>query len=198
MRFPPGFALLCLLAFTGTATADEVIADDLVAQSSLCVGMDCVDGEEFGFDTLRLKSPGPRILFQDTSSSSSFPNQDWLVGASDEGMAVPASFFIRNITSSLTALVLTPQGDVSLGAGSEVVDGAVSVGSQGNERRVTFVADAVDDNDAVNLGQFNSFKTDALDTVDTEVAELDTRVGELESRLSDVADRIEAVAKRLR
>lgn len=43
---------------------------------------------------------------------------------------------------------------VTLGRGSEIVDGAVSVGSDGVERQIKQVADAVEDDDLVNMQQF--------------------------------------------
>jgi len=49
------------------------------------VGMDCINGESFGFDTIRLKENNLRIRFQDTSSTSSFPTNDWQIVANDSG-----------------------------------------------------------------------------------------------------------------
>ncbi|WP_166267770.1 hypothetical protein [Marinobacter caseinilyticus] len=190
-------ACALLLALPVAALADEVINDDLIVPFSTCVGADCVDGEAFGFDTLRLKSPSPQILFDDTSNSGSFPNQDWSIGITDGGLAVPTWFFIKNVTNNLDALVISADGDVALGAGSELVEGAVSVGNLGSERRVTFVADAVDDSDAVNLGQFQTFQATALATVSTEVSDLDSRLAGLESRLTDLVERLDAVAAKV-
>lgn len=45
---------------------------------------------------------------------------------------------------------------VTLGRGSEVVDTAVSVGSDGGERQIKQVADAVEDDDLVNVRQFRN------------------------------------------
>lgn len=45
---------------------------------------------------------------------------------------------------------------VTLGRGSEVVDGAVSVGADGAKRQIKQVADAVEDDDLVNMRQFRS------------------------------------------
>ena len=56
---------------------DQLIQDDLIANSSLCVGVDCANGEAFSFDTIRLKENNVRIKFQDTSRSASFPSTDW-------------------------------------------------------------------------------------------------------------------------
>lgn len=63
---------------------DQVIIDDLIVNGgSACIGMDCVNGESFGFDTLRLKENNLRIHFQDTSNSASFPTNDWRIVAND-------------------------------------------------------------------------------------------------------------------
>lgn len=64
------------------APTDFVIADDLVVQGSTCSGLDCVDGESFGFDTLRLKENNTRLQFFDTSTGA-FPGNNWQVRAND-------------------------------------------------------------------------------------------------------------------
>ncbi|HYI12803.1 MAG TPA: tail fiber domain-containing protein [Thermoanaerobaculia bacterium] len=84
-------------------TLDQVIPDDLIVQSSTCTGFDCVDGESFGFDTLRLKENNLRIHFEDTSTSAGFPANDWRFIANDSGsgggnfMALEDSTAARNI-----------------------------------------------------------------------------------------------------
>ena len=55
----------------------QTIATDLIVQGSECVGFDCVSSESFGFDTQRYKENNLRIHFNDTSSSASFPSNDW-------------------------------------------------------------------------------------------------------------------------
>src|SRR5882672_5192780 len=60
----------------GRAAADFVIADDLIVQGSTCTGLDCVNNESFGFDTLKLKENNLRIFFEDTSVSAGFPSND--------------------------------------------------------------------------------------------------------------------------
>lgn len=62
------------------ATDDFVINDDLIVQGSTCVGFDCVSGESFGFDTIRLKENNTRITFDDTSASG-FPANNWQIRA---------------------------------------------------------------------------------------------------------------------
>lgn len=60
---------------------DFVIADDLIVQGSACVGLDCVDGENFGFDTIRLKENNTRLQFEDTSTSAGFATTNWQIRA---------------------------------------------------------------------------------------------------------------------
>ncbi len=60
---------------------DFVIADDLIVQGSACVGLDCVNGEVFGFDTIRVKENNTRIQFDDTSSTAGFATNNWQIRA---------------------------------------------------------------------------------------------------------------------
>src|SRR5438067_1036257 len=74
---------------------DIVTADDEDIQGSLCVGLDCVNNEVFGFDTIRLKENNTRLQFNDTSTSTGFPTNNWQIRANDSasggiGTASPA------------------------------------------------------------------------------------------------------------
>jgi len=64
---------------------DQVIPDDLIVQGSICAGLDCANGENFGFDTFRLKENNTRIQFDDDSTSAGFPNNNWQIRANDSG-----------------------------------------------------------------------------------------------------------------
>src|SRR6185369_11429290 len=64
---------------------DQVIPDDLIVQGSICAGLDCVNNEDFGFDTIRVKENNTRIQFDDTSTSAGFPNNNWQIRANDSG-----------------------------------------------------------------------------------------------------------------
>ena len=64
---------------------DFVIADDLIVQGSACVGLDCVDGEVFGFDTIRVKENNTRIQFDDTSVTAGFATNNWQLRANAQG-----------------------------------------------------------------------------------------------------------------
>ncbi|MGZ5483006.1 MAG: tail fiber domain-containing protein [Pyrinomonadaceae bacterium] len=60
---------------------DNVIPDDLIVQGSACVGLDCVNGEVFGFDTIRMKENNTRLQYDDTSTSAGFPTNNWQIRA---------------------------------------------------------------------------------------------------------------------
>jgi len=72
------------------ASPDQVIPDDLIVQGSACVGLDCVNGEVFGFDTIRVKENNTRIQFDDTSAAG-FPLNNWQIRANSSA-AGGASF----------------------------------------------------------------------------------------------------------
>jgi hypothetical protein len=83
---------------SGKAAADQVIPDDLIVQGSTCVGLDCVNNESFGFDTIRLKENNTRIKFDDTSVSAGFPANDWQLTANDSASGGLNKFSIENTT----------------------------------------------------------------------------------------------------
>src|SRR4051794_13260772 len=84
---------------------DVVTADDAIIQGSACIGLDCVNNESFGFDTIRLKENNTRIKFDDTSVGTC-PANDWQLTAND---ACPGSnkFSIEDITGSKVPFTLT-------------------------------------------------------------------------------------------
>jgi hypothetical protein len=65
----------------GAVTIEDVVTpDDIIVQGSACMGLDCVNGEVFGFDTIRLKENNTRIQFTDTSAAG-FPSNNWQIRA---------------------------------------------------------------------------------------------------------------------
>jgi hypothetical protein len=86
---------------------DQVVADDEIVQGSLCVGLDCVNNESFGFDTIRLKENNTRIKFDDTSTSTGFPNNDWQLTANDSASGGANKFSIDDVTNSKTPFTVT-------------------------------------------------------------------------------------------
>jgi len=113
---------------------DQVIVDDLIVQGSACVGQDCVNGENFGFDTGRYKENNLRINFDDTSNSSSFPSNDWRITINDSANGGASYFAIEDATAGTTpfrvaagaganALVVSSSGgNVGLGTATPVVE----------------------------------------------------------------------------
>lgn len=112
---------------------DQVIADDLIVQSSICAGFDCVNGENFGSDTLRLKENNLRIHFDDTSSTGSFPSNDWRLTANDQASGGASYFSIDDATSGRrvfearagapsNALVIDSAGRIGLRTSTPVLD----------------------------------------------------------------------------
>lgn len=87
-------------------TRDQQILDDLIVDGSACVGQDCVNGESFGFDTIRLKENNLRIKFQDTSSSASFPTNDWQLTANDSSNGGQNKFSIDDIDGGRTPFTI--------------------------------------------------------------------------------------------
>lgn len=81
------------------ATDDQVIPDDLIVQGSLCVGFDCVNGESFGFDTIRMKENNTRVKFEDTSTGT-FPTTDWQLTANDSASGGQNKLSIEDITGA--------------------------------------------------------------------------------------------------
>jgi hypothetical protein len=86
---------------------DQVIADDLIVQGSICVGLDCVVNESFGFDTIRLKENNDRIKFEDTSTSTGFPTTDWQLTANDSASGGANKFSIEDITGAKVPFTVT-------------------------------------------------------------------------------------------
>ncbi len=86
---------------------DQVIPDDLIVQGSACVGFDCLNGESFGFDTLRLKENNLRIKFEDTSTGAGFPSNDWQLTANDSASGGANKFSIEDITGARVPFTVT-------------------------------------------------------------------------------------------
>ncbi len=112
---------------------DQLILDDLIVDGSACIGFDCVNGESFGFDTIRLKENNLRIKFQDTSGSASFPTNDWQLTANDSANGGANKFSIDDIDGGRTpftiearapsnSLYVDDAGRVGLGTSTPVIE----------------------------------------------------------------------------
>lgn len=96
------FLVVAALTLAGPypARADQVIADNLISQSSLCIGFDCVNGESFGFDTVRLKENNTRIYFHDTSSTPGEPAASWWITANDSASGGASYLGVEEISNA--------------------------------------------------------------------------------------------------
>ena len=113
---------------------DQVFLDDVIVTGSICVGQDCVNGESFSFDTERLKENNLRIHFDDTSTSASFPSNDWRIIINDSENGGANYFAVADATGGTTpfrvmagagnnALYISNSGgNVGMGTASPVVE----------------------------------------------------------------------------
>jgi hypothetical protein len=105
---------------------DQVIDDDFIVRGSLCAGLDCADGESFGFETLRLKENNLAIHFDDTSETAGFANNDWRILANEDGAGGAAKFAIEDSTASRELLTI----EAGAPASALYVDSSGNVGLQ--------------------------------------------------------------------
>lgn len=91
----------------GVRLKDIIHPDDVIINGgSLCVGFDCVDGEVFGFDTIRLKENNLRLHFDDTSTGT-FPDNDWTLVANDTANGGAEFFGIEDRSAGRMVLQVT-------------------------------------------------------------------------------------------
>jgi hypothetical protein len=126
-------AVTAMMSLSSATNADFVHPEDVIIQGSLCVGFDCVNGESFGFDTLRLKENNLRVHFDDTSSSASFPSNDWRIVVNDSSNGGGNYFAVEDSTAArqvflveagapASSLFVENTGDVGLGTSNPVSD----------------------------------------------------------------------------
>lgn len=116
-----------------------VYNEDLIVKGSECIGIDCPDAPNFGFHTIRLMENNLRIAFDDTSSSGSFPSNDWEITINDTGNGGLNYFGVTDATAlnmpfrilagaGANALYVGNSGNVGLGTDSPVVELQVTDG----------------------------------------------------------------------
>ena len=136
---------------------DFVIADDLIVQGSTCTGLDCVNGESFGFDTLRLKENNTRLQFDDTSVSAGFATNNWQIRANDQGSG--GSSFLGFVDQGATGNSETGTIVFAVAAGAPANSLRVSSGGDVGIKTATPVLDVhanTTDTPAIRLEQNNS------------------------------------------
>jgi hypothetical protein len=125
---------------SGNAMADTVIPDDLIVQGSACVGLDCVNNESFGFDTIRLKENNTRLKFDDTSVSAGFPANDWQITANDSASGGASYLAFDDVTGArqpfrvtagapTASLFVDSTGKVGLRTSTPLLDLSIKTGN---------------------------------------------------------------------
>ena len=135
---------------------DFVIADDLIVQGSACVGLDCVDGEVFGFDTIRVKENITRIQFDDTSGAG-FPTNNWQIRANSSagGGGSFLAFVDQGATGNSESGTIVFEVDAGAPANSLRVSSSGNVGV-GTATPVLDIHANTTDTPAIRLEQNNS------------------------------------------
>ena len=136
---------------------DFVIADDLIVQGSACVGLDCVDGENFGFDTIRMKENNTRLQYDDTSVTAGFATNNWQIRANAQasGGGSFLAFVDQGATGNSETGTLVFQVDAGAPANSLRVSSGGNVGI-GTATPVLDVHANTTDTPAIRLEQNNS------------------------------------------
>lgn len=130
---------------------DQVIPDDLIVQSSTCTGFDCINGESFGFDTLRLKENNLRIHFDDTSTSAGFPNNDWRIIANDSASGGANKFVVEDSTAAVNPFTI----EAAAPANALYIDSTGNIGMQQSAPGLDFHM-TESDTPAIRLEQTNA------------------------------------------
>lgn len=122
--------------------------ETLLVDGSLGVGMDIVNGEDFGFTTFKIKENNVRILFDDADSSDTgYPYHDWLLEANESANGGTNHFAINNETMRNTPFKIMASADDNtlylddkgVGIGTNVVDEKLTV--NGNVKAEYFIGD---------------------------------------------------------
>lgn len=109
--------------------ADQVVPDDMIVQGSICAGFDCVNNENFGFDTIRLKENNTRLQFDDTSVGT-FPSNNWQLRANSSSSGGSNFFGIvdQGATGNSETGTIVFQVEAGAAANSIFVDSTSRVG----------------------------------------------------------------------
>ncbi|MFL1485398.1 hypothetical protein [Marinobacter sp. LN3S78] len=105
-----GLALGALMALP--SAGDQLLPDDTIVQSNVCVGFDCVNGESFSSGPLKLKENNLRLRLYDTSAVAAetvrqtFPNayvegdvgESWRLEANQSANGGRNDFYITQVS----------------------------------------------------------------------------------------------------
>ncbi len=93
------FTFLIFCVFTSSMFAqNQFFNGDVIAKGSLQIGGNASNGYSFGFDTFVMSEDNLRMYFEDTSSSASFPGNDWRFTFNDSSNGGDNYFSIDDAT----------------------------------------------------------------------------------------------------
>ena len=73
-----------------------VINENQIVKGRLCVGTNCPDNPEFGLSTILVMANTARLKFDDTSSTGSFPDNDWELTINDSSNGGVEKFAVKD------------------------------------------------------------------------------------------------------
>ncbi len=91
--------IISFITFASNTFAVHLVKEDAIIKGSECLGMDCPDTYSFGSDTLVFKENNLRIFFDDTSTSSNFPRNDWRITINSQSNGGLGKFSIDDVTN---------------------------------------------------------------------------------------------------
>ena len=85
----------------GSSSGANTTSTDVIIDGSLGLGTDAVNGEDFGFDTFKLKENNLRILFDDSDDpSGTMPFNDWQIEINESFNGGESHFAILDVTNT--------------------------------------------------------------------------------------------------
>jgi hypothetical protein len=102
-------------------TQDVLHYDDVIITGNLCVGFDCVNGESFGYCTVKLKENNLQLCFEDTSGGASY----FTLWDTDGGRTP----FTIEASAPSNSLYVEDGGNIGFGTATPVVDLHVKSGN---------------------------------------------------------------------
>lgn len=131
-------------------SGNDIYAEaDVIAGSSLGVGVDIVNGEDFGFATIKMKENNTRILFDDSDDpGGSAPSNDWQLVANSSSNGGDEYFAIEDVTAGTLPFVVSAgapdnsfflDSSGNLGIGTNAPSATLDV--NGTIKAATFVGD---------------------------------------------------------
>ena len=152
-------------AARGDVPLIAVTADDAVIKGALCIGTDCASSGETFATTFKLKENNNRITFDDTSVSTGYSANDWLLATNDtEPLSSGygrAYFGVQDSTANTWpfvifggasdySLMVSSAGQVGIGTGSPTTGWKTVVKADNALRLID-----ADSDDAFELGLYN-------------------------------------------